>query len=61
MGMTEYTEWCVQYPWHVSDVPVPDDCTCDYCCDARRAEFQERLLTIIEQHPLTTEWEATNG
>lgn len=37
MGMTEYTEWAVKYPWHVSDEPYPQDnngnctCECEYC------------------------------
>ncbi len=34
-GMTKYTKWWVKYPWHVSDEPVPDDCSCEYCTEKR--------------------------
>lgn len=36
-GMTGYTKWGIEYPWHVSDVPYPRDkhgnctCGCKYC------------------------------
>ena len=38
MGMVEFTEWCIKYPWHVTkDMPVPKDCSCEYCRKARRS------------------------
>ncbi len=37
MGMAEYTKWCGKYPWHVTkDMPVPDDCQCEYCKKKRK-------------------------
>ncbi len=36
MGMKEYTEWWVKYPWHVSDIPAPNDCGCKYRKKKRR-------------------------
>ena len=32
-----YTQWCLKYPWHVSDEPYPSDaqenciCECEFC------------------------------
>jgi len=32
MGMAEYTQWCIKYPWHATKgMEVPEDCDCKYC------------------------------
>ena len=39
MSMAEYTKWWCKYPWHVTkDIPVPDDCGCEYCQEKRDKE-----------------------
>ena len=45
-GMVEYTKWCVKYPWHVSDEPVPDDCGCEYCAKERT---KNQVKTVEER------------
>jgi len=45
MGMVEYTKWGIKYPWHVTkDMPVPDDCNCEYCQAEREKEFEDSKL-----------------
>jgi len=42
MGMTEYTQWCIKYPWHVTKgMPVPDNCGCEYCTKEQKKKAKK--------------------
>ena len=39
MGMKEYTEWCIKYPWHITpNAIIPKDCSCEHCQKERDKE-----------------------
>ncbi len=41
-GMTAYTKWWIKYPWHVSNMLVPDNCGCEYCTERRARDAKRR-------------------